>query len=165
MLIVMTDDVGFGASSAFGGPIPTPRLEELASEGLRYNRFHTTAMCSPTRAALLTGRNHHAVGNGIVANLSTGYPGYDNLMPKSAATIAEILRQSGYNTAMFGKHHNVPEWQVSARGPFDLWPTGLGFEYFYGFLAAETNQFTPALYRGTTPIPTLKDGVLDKALA
>jgi len=165
VLIVLTDDVGFGASSTFGGPVPTPRLDALANEGLRYNRFHTTAMCSPTRAALLTGRNHHAVGNGIVANLSTGYPGYDNLMPKSAATIAEILRQNGYNTAMFGKHHNVPEWQVSARGPFDLWPTGLGFEYFYGFLAAETNQFTPALYRGTTPIPTLKEGVLDQALA
>lgn len=165
VLIVMTDDVGFGASSAFGGPIPTPRLEQLAQEGLRYNRFHTTAMCSPTRAALLTGRNHHAVGNGIVANLSTGYPGYDNLMPKSAATLAEILRQNGYNTAMFGKHHNAPEWQVSAAGPFDLWPTGLGFEYFYGFMAAETNQFTPALYRATTPLPTLKEGVLDTALA
>ncbi len=165
VLLVMTDDVGFGAASTFGGPIPTPRLDELASEGLRYNRFHTTAMCSPTRASLLTGRNHHAVGNGIVANLSTGFPGYDNLLPKSAATVAEILRQSGYNTAMFGKHHNTPETQVSAAGPFDLWPTGLGFEYFYGFMAAETNQFTPALYRGTTPIPTLKEGVLDKALA
>ncbi len=165
VVLILTDDIGFGAASTFGGPIPTPNLDRLAQQGLAYNRFHTTAMCSPTRAALLTGRNHHAVGNGVVANLSTGFPGYDNLLPKSAATIAEVLRQSGYNTAMFGKHHNAPEWQVSAAGPFDLWPTGLGFEYFYGFMAAETNQFTPALYRGITPLPTLKEGVLDKALA
>lgn len=165
IVLILTDDVGFGAASTFGGPIPTPNLDRLAARGLVYNRFHTTAMCSPTRAALLTGRNHHAVGNGIVANLSTGFPGYDNVMPKSAATIAEVLRQNGYNTAMFGKHHNAPEADVSPAGPFDMWPTGLGFEYFYGFMAAETNQFTPALYRGTTPIPTLKEGVLDKALA
>lgn len=165
VVLILTDDIGFGAASTFGGPIPTPNLDRLAQQGLAYNRFHTTAMCSPTRAALLTGRNHHAVGNGVVANLSTGFPGYDNLLPKSAATIAEVLRQNGYNTAMFGKHHNAPEWQVSAAGPFDLWPTGLGFEYFYGFMAAETNQFTPALYRGITPLPTLKEGVLDKALA
>ncbi|MDD3797792.1 MAG: arylsulfatase [Novosphingobium sp.] len=166
ILLVMTDDVGLGAASTFGGPIPTPNLDRLAARGLVYNRFHTTAMCSPTRAALLTGRNHHAVANGVVANLATGFPGYDNLLPKSAATVAEILRQNGYNTAMFGKHHNAPEDQVSPQGPFDLWPTGLGFEYFYGFMAAETNQFHPALYRGITPIPTLKDGeVLDHALA
>lgn len=165
VLLVLTDDVGFGAASTFGGPIPTPNLDRLAAEGLTYNRFHTTAMCSPTRAALLTGRNHHAVGNGIVANLTTGFPGYDNILPKSAATIAEILRQHGYNTAMFGKHHNAPEHHVSPAGPFDLWPTSLGFESFYGFMAAETNQFTPALYRGTTPIPTLAEGVLDEALA
>jgi len=165
VVIVLTDDVGFGAASAFGGPVPTPNLERLAESGLTYNRFHTTAMCSPTRAALLTGRNHHAVHNGIVANLTTGFPGYDNVMPKSAATIAEILRQRGYNTAMFGKHHNAPEAHISPAGPFDLWPTGLGFEYFYGFLFAETNQFAPALYRGTTAIPTLEKGVLDEALA
>jgi arylsulfatase len=166
VLVVLTDDVGFGAASTFGGPIPTPNLDRLAARGLIYNRFHTTAMCSPTRASLLTGRNHHAVGNGIVANLTTGFPGYNNLLPKSAATIAEVLRQSGYNTGMFGKHHNAPEDQVSPQGPFDLWPTGLGFEYFYGFMAAETNQFTPALYRGNAPIPTLKDGeVLDHAIA
>lgn len=165
ILLIMTDDVGFGAASTFGGPIPTPNLDRLAARGLIYNRFHTTAMCSPTRAALLTGRNHHAVDNGVVANLTTGFPGYDNLLPKSAATVAEILRQNGYNTAMFGKHHNAPEAHVSAQGPFDLWPTGLGFEYFYGFMAAETNQFTPALYRGITPIPTLREGVLDTALA
>ncbi len=165
ILLVLTDDVGFGAASTFGGPIPTPNLDRLAARGLIYNRFHTTAMCSPTRASLLTGRNHHAVGNGIVANLTTGFPGYNNLLPKSAATIAEILRQNGYNTALFGKHHNAPEDQVSPQGPFDLWPTGLGFEYFYGYMAAETNQFTPALYRGITPIPTLKNGeMLDHAL-
>lgn len=165
VVLVLTDDVGFGAASTFGGPIPTPNLDRLAADGLKYNRFHTTAMCSPTRAALLTGRNHHAVNSGIVANLATGFPGYNNLLPKSAATVAEVLRQNGYNTAMFGKHHNTPENQVSAAGPFDLWPTGLGFEYFYGFMGAQTNQFTPALYRGTTPIPTLKEGVLDVALA
>lgn len=165
VFLILTDDVGFGAASTFGGPIPTPNLDRLAERGLIYNRFHTTAMCSPTRAALLTGRNHHAVANGIVANLSTGFPGYNNLLPKSAATIAEVLRQNGYNTAMIGKHHNAPESHVSAAGPFDLWPTGLGFEHFFGFMGAETNQFTPALYRGTTPVPTLKEGVLDKALA
>ncbi|MCP5395302.1 MAG: arylsulfatase [Sphingomonadaceae bacterium] len=148
VLVVMTDDVGFGAASTFGGPIPTPNLDRLAANGLVYNRFHTTAMCSPTRAALLTGRNHHPVHNGVVANLTTGFPGYDNLLPKSAATLAEVLRQYGWNTAMIGKHHNAPEAQVSAQGPFDLWPTGLGFEYFFGFMAAETNQFHPALYRG-----------------
>lgn len=165
VLLVLTDDVGFGAAGTFGGPVPTPNLDRLAARGLLYNHFHTTAMCSPTRAAMLTGRNHHAVANGIVANLSTGYPGYTNLLPQSAATVAEVLRQNGYSTAMFGKHHNAPEDQVSAQGPFDLWPTGLGFEYFYGFMAAETNQFTPALYRGVTPLPTLREGVLDKALA
>jgi arylsulfatase len=165
VLLVLTDDVGFGAASTFGGPVPTPNLDRLAARGLLYNRFHTTAMCSPTRAALLTGRNHHAVNNGIVANLSTGFPGYDNLLPRSAATIAEVLRQNGYNTAMFGKHHNTPEPHVSPAGPFDLWPTGLGFEYFYGFMAADANQFRPALYRNTSRIPTLKEGVLDKAMA
>ena len=165
VVIFMTDDVGFGAASTFGGLVPTPNLDRLASQGLRYNRFHTTAMCSPTRAALLTGRNHHAVGNGIVANLTTGFPGYWSEMPRSAATIAETLRLNGFNTAMFGKHHMGPESVVSAAGPFDNWPTRLGFDYFYGFVAAETNQFKPALYRGITPIPTLEDGVLDKALA
>lgn len=165
IFLILGDDIGFGAASTFGGAIPTPNLDRLAARGLVYNRFHTTAMCSPTRAAMLTGRNHHAVGNGIVANLSTGFPGYSNILPKSAATIAEVLKQNGYNTAMFGKHHNAPEAHVSAAGPFDMWPTGLGFEHFYGFMAAETNQFTPTLYNGITPIPTLKEGVLDKALA
>jgi arylsulfatase A-like enzyme len=167
VLLVLTDDVGFGAASTFGGPIPTPNLSKLAAQGLVYNRFHVTAMCSPTRAALLTGRNHHAVGNGTVVDLSTGFPGYISVIPRSAATVAEVLRGNGYNTAFFGKHHNVPEARTSAAGPFDLWPTGLGFEYFYGFLGAETNQFTPALYRGTSPVKATErhGGMLDKELA
>ena len=164
VLLVMTDDVGFAASSTFGGPIPTPNLDRLAANGLRYNRFHTTAMCSPTRAALLTGRNHHAVGSGIVTDLAAGYPGYSGVLPKSAATVAEVLKQNGYNTAMFGKHHNVQVGATSAAGPFDQWPTGLGFEYFYGFVAAETNQFTPALYRGTSEVATPAGKMLDEAL-
>jgi len=165
VLLVMTDDVGFGAVATFGGLVPTPNLDRLAANGLRYNRFHTTAMCSPTRAALLTGRNHHAVANGTVIDFSTGYPGYWSIIPKSAASIAEILRQNGYNTAAFGKHHNVPGPQSSPAGPFDLWPTGLGFEYFYGFIGAETDQWTPGLYRGRSPVPPLPGTVLDKDLA
>lgn len=164
VLLVMTDDVGFAASSTFGGPIPTPNLDRLAANGLRYNRFHTTAMCSPTRAALLTGRNHHAVGSGIVTDLAAGYPGYSGVLPRSAATIAEVLKQNGYSTAMFGKHHNVQVGATSAAGPFDQWPTGLGFDYFYGFVAAETNEFTPALYRGITPVAAPAGEMLDKAL-
>lgn len=164
VLVVLTDDVGFGAASTFGGPVPTPNLDRLAARGLIYNRFHTTAMCSPTRAALLTGRNHHAVGNGVVANLTTGFPGYNNIMPKSAASLAEVLRQYGWNTAMFGKHHNAPEDQVSPQGPFDMWPTGLGFEYFYGFMAAETNQFQPGLYRGTSRVTAPPGVMLEQAL-
>ena len=127
VLLIMTDDVGFGASSTFGGPIPTPTFDKLAARGLKYNRFHTTALCSPTRAALITGRNHHNNHTGIIMERSLGYPGYDSLMPKSCGTIAETLRQNGYNTAWFGKNHNVPDWQSSAAGPFDLWPTGVGF--------------------------------------
>jgi len=167
VLLILTDDVGFGAASTFGGPVPTPNLDKLAAQGLVYNRFHVTAMCSPTRAALLTGRNHHAVGHGTVVDLSTGFPGYLSVIPRSAATVAEVLRGNGYSTAFFGKHHNVPEAQTSAAGPFDLWPTGLGFEYFYGFIGAETNQFTPALYRGITPVKASErhGGMLDKELA
>lgn len=164
VVLVMTDDVGFAAASTFGGPIPTPNLDRLANNGIQYNRFHTTAMCSPTRAALLTGRNHHAVGSGIVTDLATGYPGYSGYMPRSAATIAQVLTLNGYNTAMFGKHHNVEPGAVSAAGPFDQWPTGLGFEYFYGFVAAETSQFTPALYRGISPVEAPKGVMLDQAL-
>lgn len=164
VLLVLTDDVGFGAVSTFGGPVPTPALGKLAARGLRYTRFHTTSVCSPTRAALLTGRNAHSVGAGAVPDLATGYPGYSNTLPRSAATIAEILKLNGYNTAMFGKHHNVQPGAGSAAGPFDQWPTGLGFEYFYGFVRAETDQFSSALYRGTSAVEAPKDKILDEAL-
>ncbi|REJ90673.1 MAG: arylsulfatase [Planctomycetota bacterium] len=152
VLLIMTDDVGFGASSTFGGPIPTPAFDRLAARGLKYNRFHTTALCSPTRAALLTGRNHHNAHTGIIMERSLGYPGYDSVLPKSCGTVAEVLRQNGYNTAWFGKNHNVPAWQSSAAGPFDLWPTGLGFEYFYGFIGGDVNQWDPTVFENTTPI-------------
>ena len=152
VLLVLLDDVGFGASSTFGGPANTPTLEALAKSGLRYNEFHTTALCSPTRAALLTGRNHHSVHTGVIMEAGTGYPGYDTLMGKDTASVAEILRQKGWNTAWFGKNHNVPDWQSSQAGPFDLWPTGLGFEYFYGFIGGDTNQWRPAVVEGIKPI-------------
>jgi arylsulfatase A-like enzyme len=152
IVLILLDDVGFGASSTFGGPISTPTLERLAKDGLRYTQFHTTALSSPTRAALLTGRNHHSVHTGVIMEQATGFPGYDSLMGKDTATVAEILRQCGWNTAWFGKDHNVPDWQSSQAGPFDLWPMGLGFEYFYGFVGAETNQWRPAVFEGTKPI-------------
>ncbi|MBD2165958.1 arylsulfatase [Calothrix membranacea FACHB-236] len=152
VLLVILDDVGFGQASTFGGPVDTPNLTRLAETGLRYNQFHTTALCSPTRAALLTGRNHHSVNTGVVEELATGYPGYTTILPKSAATVAEILRQNGYNTAAFGKWHNTPDFETSAAGPFDRWPTGLGFEYFYGFLGGDTNQWSPALVENTKRI-------------
>jgi arylsulfatase len=152
ILVCMLDDVGFGASSAFGGPIETPTAERLARDGLKYTRFHTTGLCSPTRAALLTGRNHHSVGMGGVADMATSSPGYTSVRPRSKATIAEILKLNGYSTAQFGKCHEVPTWETSPFGPFDHWPVGNGFEYFYGFLAGETNQWYPALFEGTTPV-------------
>ncbi|MCX5516506.1 arylsulfatase [Kaistia algarum] len=152
ILLILTDDVGFGASTTFGGPIPTPTLDGLAASGVTFNQFNTTALCSPTRAALLTGRDQHNVHTGIIMERSLGYPGYDSLMPKSAGTIAEILRGNGYSTAWFGKNHNVPAWQSSAVGPFDLWPTGLGFDYFYGFIGGDVNQWDPTLFENTTPI-------------
>ena len=152
IVVVLLDDVGFGASSTFGGPIDTPTLERLAQRGLRYNQFHTTALSSPTRAALLTGRNHHSVHTGNIMEFATGFPGYDSLMGKDTATIAEMLRQHGWNTAWFGKNHNVPDWQTSQAGPFDRWPTGLGFDKFYGFVGAETSQWRPAVFDGTKPI-------------
>src|SRR5205809_307131 len=152
VLIVLLDDVGFGASSAFGGPCQTPTAERLAGEGLRYTRFHTTALCSPTRAALLTGRNHHAVGMGGITEMATSAPGYNSIRPNTCAPLAETLRLNGYATAHFGKCHEVPVWETSPLGPFDSWPSGGGgFEYFYGFIGGETNQYYPALYEGTTP--------------
>ncbi|MDX1901614.1 MAG: arylsulfatase [Gammaproteobacteria bacterium] len=152
ILIILLDDVGFGATSTFGGPIDTPTLNWLAKNGLRYNRFHTTALCSPTRAALLTGDNHHSAHTGTIMETGTGFPGYDTLMGKDTATVAQILRYNGWNTAWFGKNHNVPDWESSQAGPFDHWPTSLGFDYFYGFIGGDTNQWRPALYEGTKPI-------------
>ncbi|MCX5851562.1 MAG: arylsulfatase [Deltaproteobacteria bacterium] len=152
IVLILLDDVGFGASSTFGGPISTPTLDRLAKNGLRYTQFHTTALSSPTRAALLTGRNNHSVHTGVIMEQATGFPGYDSLLGKDTATVAEILKQKGWNTAWFGKNHNVPDWQTSQAGPFDLWPTGLGFEKFYGFIGAETNQWRPAVFDGTKPI-------------
>ena len=168
VLLVMMDDVGFGASSSFGGPIPTPTLDRVTREGLRYNAFHTTAVCSPTRAALITGRNHHVASTGIIMEFSTPYPGYHSLVSRSVGTIGEILTANGYGTSWFGKNHNVPDWQTSPAGPFHLWPTGLGFEYFYGFLGADAHQFRSPIYENTVPIePYLgkKDFHLDEAMA
>ena len=152
VLLILTDDVGFGASSTFGGPVPTATMDRLAKNGLRYTQFHTTALCSPTRAALLSGRNHHSANTGVIMELATGFPGYNSLMSKSNGTFAEILKQNGYNTSWYGKNHNVPDWQSSQAGPFDLWPTGLGFEHFYGFIGGDTSQWNPALFEGTKPI-------------
>jgi arylsulfatase A-like enzyme len=152
ILLIITDDVGFGAPSTFGGVIPTPALDRVAKMGLRYTQFHSTALCSPTRAALLTGRNHHSVGNGVITEMATGFPGYNSIIEKNSATIGEVLRQNGYSTSWFGKDHNTPTFQTSAVGPFDQWPTGLGFEYFYGFIGGDTSQWQPKLFRNTTPI-------------
>ena len=153
VLVVLLDDVGFAASSAFGGPCRTPTAERLAAGGLKYNRFHTTALCAPTRAALLSGRNHHTVGMGVITELATSAPGYSSVRPNTCAPLAETLRLNGYATAQFGKCHEVPVWQTSPVGPFDAWPTGGGgFEHFYGFLGGETNQYYPAIYEGTTPV-------------
>jgi arylsulfatase A-like enzyme len=152
VLMILLDDVGFGAASAFGGPCQTPTAERLAAKGLRYTRFHTTALCSPTRAALLCGRNHHMVGMGGITEIATSAPGYTSRRPNSMATIAEILCLNGYSTAQFGKCHEVPVWEASPVGPFDRWPTGSGFEHFYGFVAAETNQWYPSLHEGTKSV-------------
>jgi arylsulfatase A-like enzyme len=152
VLIVLLDDVGFGASSAFGGPIDTPNAERLAATGLKYNRFHTTALCSPTRAALLSGRNHHAVGMGGITEIATSAPGYNSIRPNTCAPLAQTLKLNGYSTAQFGKCHEVPVWETSPMGPFDNWPTGSGFEYFYGFIGGEAHQYYPAIYEGTIPV-------------
>jgi arylsulfatase A-like enzyme len=155
VLLIMTDDVGFGAPSTFGGVIPTPTLDRIANMGLRYTRFHTTALCSPTRAALLTGRNHHSVGTGVVVDQATGFPGYNSVIPRDAVAIGEILRQNGYDTSWYGKDHDVPQWAGSQAGPFQDWPTGpiKGFDYYYGFIGDDTSQWQPNnLFRNTTPI-------------
>jgi arylsulfatase len=168
ILLILTDDVGFGATSTFGGPIQTPNFQRIADSGLRYNMYHTTALCSPTRAALITGRNHHSVASGVITEFATGYPGYNSLVPKSAGSVGLVLRENGYNTSWFGKMHNVPDWMSSQAGPFDLWPNGLGFEHFYGFLGGDSDQWHPALYDNTNPIePYLDDPhyILDRDLA
>lgn len=153
IIVILLDDIGFADTSTFGGIAQTPELDKLAAQGLRYNNFHTTAMCSPTRAALLTGRNHHRVGFGIITDGAAGYPGYNSVWKESTASMAEVLRQYGYSTAAFGKWHNTPLWEISSIGPFDRWPTGRGFEYFYGFMNAEDNQWEPTiLYRNTLPV-------------
>jgi arylsulfatase A-like enzyme len=152
ILLIMTDDVGFAAPSTFGGVIPTPALDRIAQMGLRYTNFHSTALCSPTRAAIITGRNHHSVGFGVVAEQSTGFPGYDSIITKDKATIGRILLDNGYRTSWFGKDHNTPDFQASQAGPFNQWPTGMGFEYFYGFVGGDTSQWQPNLFRNTTAI-------------
>ena len=152
VLLVITDDAGFGVPSTFGGVIPTPSMDRIANEGLRYNRVFSTALCSPTRAALITGRNHHSAGFGVISEQSTGFPGYNSIIGKDKATIGRILKDNGYSTAWFGKYHNTPAFQASQAGPFDQWPTGMGFEYFYGFVGGDANQWEPNLFRNTTQI-------------
>lgn len=158
ILVILTDDVGFGASSTFGGPVPTPTLDALAQNGLRYNNFNTAAICSATRAALLTGRDNHNVNMEAVTGLASGYPGYNSVVPKTAGTIAEILRQNGYATAATGKWHLTPQWEESQAGPFDNWPTGMGFDYFYGFQGADIDQWAPGLVEGTQNLEPPAEG-------
>jgi arylsulfatase A-like enzyme len=152
VLLIMTDDQGYGVPGTFGGVIPTPNLDRIAKAGLRYTEFHSTALCSPTRAALITGRNHHSVGFGVIGELSTGYPGYDSIIGTESATIGEILKENGYATSWFGKNHNTPSFQYSLAGPYEQWPSGMGFQYFYGFMGGETDQWEPYLFRDHTQV-------------
>jgi Sulfatase len=152
ILLIMTDDAGFGVPSTFGGVIPTPTMDRIAQNGLRYNRIFSTSLCSPTRAALITGRNHHSVGFGVIAEQATGFPGYDSVIGVDNATVGRILRDNGYATSWFGKDHNTPIYQASQVGPFTQWPTGMGFDYFYGFVGGDANQWGPNLFRSTTQI-------------
>jgi len=156
VLLIITDDAGFGVPSTFGGVIPTPTMDRVAANGLRYNRMFSTALCSPTRAALITGRNHHSAGFGVVSEQSTGFPGYNSVIDRDKATIGRILKDNGYSTAWFGKEHNTPTFQASQVGPFDQWPIGMGFEYFYGFVGGDSNQWEPNLFRNTTQIYPFK---------
>lgn len=152
VLLIMTDDQGFGAPSTFGGVIPTPAMDRIANQGLRFTNFHSTSLCSPTRAALITGRNHHSVGFGVVGEIATGFPGYDSIIPIEKGTIGTILKENGYATSWFGKDHNTPSYQSSQAGPFNQWPTGMGFDYFYGFVGGDASQWQPNLFRNTTAI-------------
>jgi arylsulfatase len=148
----MTDDCGFGSPATFGGVIPTPALDRIAKSGLRFTNFHSTSLCSPSRAALITGRNHHVAGFGVVGEIATGYDGYNSVIRKENGTIGEILKDNGYATSWFGKDHNTPFYQATQAGPFDQWPTGMGFDYFYGFVGGDASQWQPNLFRNTTPI-------------
>ncbi len=152
VLLIMTDDVGFGAPGTFGGVIPTPAMDRIAKDGLRYTNFHSTSLCSPTRAAIITGRNHHSVGFGVVDEIATGFPGYNSIIPIDKGTIGTILKANGYATSWFGKDHNTPSYQASQAGPFDQWPNGMGFDYFYGFVGGDASQWQPNLFRNTTAI-------------
>jgi arylsulfatase len=152
VLLIMTDDSGYGVPSTFGGVIPTPALDRVAKAGLRYTHMHSTALCSPTRAALITGRNHHSVGFGVVAEMATGFPGYDSVITRDKSTVGRILQDNGYATSWFGKNHNTPLYVIGPSGPFDQWPSGMGFQYFYGFMGGETNQWQPYLFRDHTQI-------------
>ena len=157
VVVVLIDDIGFGASSAFGGPINMPNLEKVAATGLKYNRFHTTALCSPTRVALLTGYNHHSNNAGSIMETATAFPGNTGVRPQSITPMAEVLRQNGYSTAAYGKYHETPPWEISAAGPYDRWPTHSGFENFYGFIGGETNQYAPLVYDGTAQVELPED--------
>ena len=173
IVLILLDDVGFGTCGTFGGPVPTPALDRVAAHGLRFNQFHTTALCSPTRAAMLTGRNHHTVHMGGIPEGANVFPGYDSIIPKEAASVAEILKQSGYSTGAFGKWHLAPLWEQTLAGPFDRWPTGLGFERFYGILNAEASQWEPPMFDQTTPVMPyegrddyhMTEDIVDKAIS
>lgn len=172
IVLILIDDAGYGQFGTFGGGVPTPALDSVAADGLKYTRFHTTALCSPTRAALLTGRNHHVAGTGIITEAATGYDGYTGIIGKNVGTVAEVLRQYGYATAWFGKNHNTPDWETSQAGPFDRWPSGLGFDYFYGFMGGDIDQWQPTLYenhqlvsRSPDPNYILTTDLVDKSIA
>lgn len=174
VLLILTDDVGFGASSTFGGPIQTPTFQKEADAGLKYTKFHTTALCSPTRAALITGRNHHTCASGVITEMATGYPGYNSLVPRSCGTVAQTLRENGYSTSWFGKMHNVPDWMSSQAGPFNLWPNALGFDYFFGFIGGDADQWHSPVFENNVPIELpqqqgqlthLDDIMADKAMS
>ncbi|HVH12981.1 MAG TPA: sulfatase-like hydrolase/transferase, partial [Longimicrobium sp.] len=157
IVLILLDDVGFGQFGTFGGGVPSPTMDRLAKEGLRYNRFHTTALCSPTRAALITGRNHHSASFAGITELATGYDGYCCILPRECGTLGEVLRQNGYMTAWIGKNHNTPTWETSAAGPFDRWANGLGFDYFYGFNGGDMHHWQPVLYEDHTLVPASTD--------
>jgi hypothetical protein len=157
IVLILLDDAGFGQFSTFGGGVPSPTMDKLATEGLRYNQFHTTALCSPTRAALITGRNHHSVASGVIGELATGYDGYTSVIPRSHGSVAEVLRQNGYMTAWIGKNHNTPAWEASDAGPFDHWVNGFGFDYFYGFNGGDMNHWNPTLYENRNLVPASTD--------